>query len=253
MTAQLALIQRYPIKGIGGETVPQARLQPSRPLSGDRIWGLLHQAGERHATRDQGGRWLPKSCFLQAAKSASLQAIKGGWGSDEAWGAITLTHPERPDLTFDPQHDSQLLVDWIAPLWPAELPAPTRLIPAPTAFTDVSQPYISILSLGSLAALEQALGQPVGTDRWRANLWIDGWQPGYEAELIGQILRIGEVELRIAEAIGRCPATSANSVTGRLDLDMPARLKQLYGNMNFGIYAQVITGGTIRPGDEVSL
>lgn len=248
--AGLALIRRYPIKGIGGESVPQAMLKASRPLTGDRLWGLLHEGGAQHL--DKAPHWLPKSCFLQGARAPAMQAIRGGWGAGQPEDQITLTHPDRPDLTFSPAKDGQKLIDWITPLWPDDLPAPVALMPAPTAFTDTNQPYVSLLSLSSLTALEQALGRKVGTDRWRANLWIDGWPPRFEDDLIGRILHIGKVELRVAEPIRRCAATSADPRTGQIDMDMPAALTRIHGSKNFGVYAQVITGGMIRPGDQVT-
>lgn len=250
MTPGLALIRRHPVKGIGGEGLDRVRLEPSRPMAGDRVWALLHRGGERHAGAEIS-RWLPKSCFLQGAACAGLQAVKGGWAEPEPGGDLRLTHPDLPDLRFSPETGGARLIDWIAPLWPRDLPAPTRLVRAPTAWADVSQPWVSLLSLSTLAAVEKAVGKPVGTDRWRGNLWVDGWPAGHEAGLVGRILRIGEVELHIREPILRCAATSADSETGRIDIDMPATLGRLFGKAHFGVYAQVVTGGTIRPGDEV--
>lgn len=249
MSATVALIRRHPIKSIGGEDLGETALHPSRPLDGDRIWALLHQGGERHAGEGpHPERWLPKSCFLQGAKSSRLQAIQGGLTAD---GRIALTHPDLPELRFDPETEGARLVDWITPLWPQGFPVPTRLVRAPTAFADVSQPWVSILSLATLADLETRLGQSIGTHRWRGNLWVKGWKPGFERDLIGRILTIGQTELRVTETIGRCPATSADSETGLIDIDMPAALQRQFGHSDFGIYAQVITGGTIRPGDRI--
>lgn len=252
MTATLSLIRRHPIKAIGGERIAEVTLQASRPLPGDRLWALLHEGGERHAGV-MPERWLPKSCFLQGAKSAALQAIQGGWSTPQPGTTMTLSHPDLPDLQFDPATQSEQLIAWLRPLWPKDFPAPTRLVRAPVAWADVSQPYVSILSLDSLSALEQAVGQDIGPNRWRGNFWVKGWAPQYERELIGQILKLGDVELRVVEPITRCPATSANSETGVLDIDMPATLNRLYGHRDFGVYAQVVNGGTVRIGDEVSL
>ena len=251
MTATVALIRRHPIKAIGGEDLRETVLHPSRAIEGDRQWALLHQGGERHAGDSRHpARWLPKSCFLQGAKSSRLQAIQGGWNDQ---GRIALTHPDLTGLDFDPETEGTRLIDWIRPLWPEGFPIPTRLVRAPAAFADVSQPWLSILSLGTLRDLEGRLGQPVGTSRWRGNLWVEGWPPGLERDLIGRILQIGQVELRVAEPIGRCPATSADTETGLIDIDMPAALKRHFGHSDFGIYAQVVTGGTIRPGDRIDI
>ena len=66
-------------------------------------------------------------------------------------------------------------------------------------------------------------------------------------------VRIGPVVLKLTDRIGRCAATSADTATGRIDGDMPADLDRLFWHRDFGIYAQVETGGTIRPGDEVTV
>ena len=253
MTARLARIRRHPIKSIGGEDLARVRLDAARRLPGDRLWAMLSEGGERHAGESaQPERWLPKSCFLRGAASAALQAVQGGWGEEGTTdGPIRLTHPDLPDLVFDPATEGARLADWVRPLWPDDKPAPTRLVQGPTGWTDVAQPWVSILSLSSLRDLETRLGQPLGIERWRGNLWLDGWAAYAERDLVGQTLTIGNLELRVTQTIGRCPATSADTATGRIDIDMPEALKAQFGHKDFGIYAEVVTGGEIALGDEV--
>ena len=253
MTACVARIRRHPIKAIGGEDLDRVRLDAARRLPGDRLWALLTEGGERHAgDAERPERWLPKSCFLRGAASAALQAVQGGWGQGGTGDPIRLTHPDLPDLSFDPATEGARLIDWLGPLWPADKPAPTRLVQGPTGWTDVPQPWVSILSLSSLRDLEARLGQPLGAERWRGNLWLDGWAAYAERDLVGQVLTIGGVELRVTQTIGRCPATSADPVTGQIDIDMPEALAAQFGHREFGIYAEVVTGGEIALGDEVS-
>lgn len=250
--ARIARIRRYPIKAIGGEDIGRTRLDAARRLTGDRGWALLTEGGERHAGNGRHPeRWLPKSCFLRGAASAALQAVQGGWGEGAPEGPIRLTHPDLPDLSFDPETEGVRLVEWVRPLWPLDKPAPTRLVRGPTGWTDVAQPWISVLSLSSLRDLETRLGQPLGIERWRANLWLDGWAPYAERDLIGHVLTVGGVELRVTEEIGRCAATSADTGTGQIDIDMPKALEDQFGHHNFGFYAEVVTGGEIAVGDEV--
>lgn len=250
MTATLAQIRRYPIKSIGGEAVDEVSVRPSARLPGDRIWALLTESGERHVGAEPD-RWLPKSCFVRGAASSQLQAISGGTGNADGEGPIRLRHPVKGEIAFDPASEGARLVDWIAPIWPVERTAPTRLVRAPVSFTDEKAPWVSILSLSSLAALEQDLGATFGVSRWRGNLWVDGWAPLHERDLIGQVIRIGEIEVLVTEPIGRCAATNANTETGEVDIDMPAALKQLYGHSDFGIFGQIVTGGTLRTGDRI--
>ena len=63
----------------------------------------------------------------------------------------------------------------------------------------------------------------------------------------------GTVELTLTRRIGRCAATCIDTATGRFDVDLPAALEKRFLHRDFGIYARVAVGGTIRQGDEVTL
>lgn len=253
MSAYLAHIRRHPIKSIGGEGLERVTLTAARRLPGDREWAVVTQAGERNAQASETGgepdRWLPKSCFVRGVSSPAVQAISGGWKGDR----LALTQPGQPDLTIDPATEGARLIDWLRPLWPGDAPAPTRLVRGAAIWTDQKWPWISILSLSSLAALEAEVGHKLGLHRWRGNLWIDGWEPFAERDIIGRIIRIGDTELRVTDHIGRCDATSADTETGQKDLDMVATLERLYGHHDFGIFAEVVTGGEIATGDAVQV
>ena len=253
MTASLAHIRRHPIKSAGGEGLDAVTLAPARRLPGDRAYAVLTEAGERLAsvTEDAAGqpnRWLPKSCFLRGVVAPGLQAVTGG-----GEGRLRLSHPDLPDLEFDPETEGARLIAWLSPLWPDGRGAPTRLVHGPGIWTDQKWPWVSILSLASLAQLESDLGMTLGLHRWRGNLWVDGWDAFAERDMIGRIIRIGDVELRVTEPIGRCNATDANTDTGQVEIDMPKALDRLYGAQNFGVFAEVVSGGPIAIGDPVML
>lgn len=247
--ARLERIARYPVKSVGGEALDRVMLAAGQALPGDRQFGVLHGDSLRHLEEGELRKWLPKSAFLRGAAGPSLQAVRGGWG---AGGLLHLSHPDLPPLTFDPKGDQAPLLDWLAPLWAdSGKAAPARLVSGPLPLTDTKKPWLSLLSLDSLTDLEARLGRSLGTDRWRGNLWVSGWQAQAERDLRLHQLRIGPVLFKAVERIGRCPATSADTVTGRLDGDMPAALEAEFGHQDFGLYLEVIEGGEIAVGDPV--
>lgn len=250
MTARLARINRFPVKAIGGEDLQRVTLTAGQCLPGDRAYGVLHSETLRFAEGGTLPGWLPKAAFLRGSASAALQAVRGGWTGD---GRLRLTHPEQGEIEVDPAGDDAALLAWLAPLWPPGKAAPARLVSAPQPLTDSRWPFVSLLSLDSLTDLEGRLGRPLGTDRWRGNLWIEGWEPYAELHMRLMTLRIGPATLRVRERIERCEATSADTTTGRLDGDMLAALEAQFDHRNFGIYLEVLEGGEIAVGDPVEV
>lgn len=241
MTAQVATLWRHPIKGIGAEPLQSAPLTPDRPLPGDRAWAVQHAGAPADATG-----WRPCREFLRGASSPALMAITAQTAAD---GAITLRHPERPDLTVRPEADSQALIDWLLPLWPDNRPAPTRVVKAPeTGMTDADFPSVAILNTASLRALGQRLGQDLDQRRFRGNIWLDGLAPWEEFDLVGREITVGTARLKIEEPITRCRATEANPDTGLRDAATLQMLQQGWGHQDFGVYARVVTGGDVALG-----
>ena len=247
MTARLAHICRHPIKGHGRETLASVLLSAGACLPFDRHWAVAHEAAKLT------GDWVPSTNFARGAKAPLLMAMTSVL--NEASGQVTLSHPDRPDLTFRPDDAADLpaFLHWVAPLSPANRAQPARIVSVGRGITDSDFPSVSILSLTSLADLSERMDHDLSIDRWRGNLWLDGLEPWAEWDWIGRTLRIGAAELTIRERITRCRATSADPATGRIDADTLGGLDVAYGHQDFGLYATVTKGGAIATGDGVEL
>lgn len=252
VTGVLRHICRHPIKSLGWEEIVSATLAPNQTLPFDRHWALAHEAA---GFDPDAPTWRHKRDFVRGVASAPLMAIQASLSEDG--GTITLTHPNRPLLELHPKDEgaSSVLVDWVAPLWPSTRPAPHRLVSAgdTQALTDVEPPYVSLLSLSSLRDLSTKMGQDLSIHRWRGNLWFDGAAPWSEFDWLNQEIAIGPVRLRVEDRITRCMATEANPETGQSDAPTLDSLERFYGHQDFGLYARVLTGGTLSTGDALVL
>lgn len=245
---RVAHLVRHPVKSAGYERVETAALTPGAAFPFDRVWAVAHAAAR---LTDPPG-WAEKLQFLRGWGSADLMAIS--CQSRPEAGEITLSHPRRLTESFRPDEptDAARLIDWLRPLWPENRPEPARVIRVPgQALTDQDQPLVSINSTASLADLSSRMGQALSMHRFRGNIWVDSWAPWAELELVGQEITIGAARLRVEEPIGRCRATGANPETGVQDADTMGALEAGYGHTDFGVFARVIDGGTVRTGDEV--
>ncbi len=112
---------------------------------------------------------------------------------------------------------------------------------------------VSILSRDSVAAFSKDIGQPINEKRFRMNIEVEGWTPWVELDHVGRNVQIGSVRLKVLLRTRRCAATEVNPKTAERDMPIPSLLRKTYAHFDMGVYAEVVEGGTIKLGDEITL
>ncbi|MGB5557838.1 MAG: MOSC N-terminal beta barrel domain-containing protein [Paracoccaceae bacterium] len=247
MTGTVAQIWRHPIKSHGRESLDQVPLTAGRTMPWDRTWAVTHEN-----TKSDGTAWAPCANFSIGSRAPLLQAIVASL--DEATGTVSLTHPDRPDLRFNPDTEQGRFLEWVGPLMPQGRAASTGIVRVPDrGMTDTDFPSVSLINLASHRAFSQQLEQDLSPLRWRGNFLIDALEPWEEFDWIGKRLRIGRAELTVRECIGRCLATAANPQTGIRDVDTLKALRDGRGHTDFGVYGEVVVTGDIKVGDTLEV
>ncbi len=249
MTASIAALFRHPIKGFSPEKVKLARLETGKAFPGDRLYAV--EDGPCGFDPASPG-FIPKQRFAVLAKFAEVAKARTRF--DDATGVLNATaeglEPFAGKLS-DPAGQAAF-ADWLGELLGEAADGPLRLIDgAGHRFLDHPLGHVSIINLASVRDLEQRLGRPLDPLRFRANIYAEGWPAWVENDWEGRTVRLGEVETRVFKPIVRCAAPSVDPTTAVRDVDIPAELFRLYGNLHCGIYVQVTVGGTVREGDEV--
>lgn len=251
MSGVLRHIWRYPLKAHGREELESVTLTKGHTMPFDRHWAVAHDRAKFDPAKPA---WAACANFNIGSRDPKLTAINATY--EDTTGALTLTHPERSEITFNPdkQADCWRFLDWVEPLIDADRPRPASVVKAPDrGMTDTDFPSISLHSMASHIALEDLAGQSLSPKRWRGNLWFDGLSPWEERDWIGKSVQIGEVILAVREPIGRCKMTTTNPETGVRDFDTLAVLDKAFGHLDFGVYSEVINGGTLRIGDTLDV
>jgi uncharacterized protein len=252
-TASLIAIARFPVKGLSPQTMNEAALTPDQPLAGDRRFALAHgSSGFDFAAPT----FQKKAHFLTWIRNPPLAALECSF--DAAGSRISITKDGKvlvkdADLTspLSRQDVERVVLDHIGP---EGTRGSVKVAEAPGAwFADVPDPYLSIQNTATLVELGRKAGDtaPLDYRRLRGNLLIDGFPAWDEMQWVGAKIEIGETVLAIEAVIGRCAATHVNPDTGIPDGDLVGTLQNTYGHNKCGVYARVIQGGTIRPGDRV--
>ncbi|GAN81874.1 MOSC domain-containing protein [Acidocella aminolytica] len=248
-------LYRYPVKGLTPEPLTQALLTPGRCIPWDRAFALR----QGDAVLDESNpAWISKMNFMCLAKNPGTAALHTHFDENAQTLTITGPHGTLSANPFTPDGQSQLSHYLITALGPearfgAQGEAPKFHFFPGYSFCDHKTQVISLISLSSLAALEEAVGAERDKRRFRANIYFAGASPWTEFSWLGCKLAIGEVELLIQERIDRCAATMVNPDTAIRDANPVKELRTHFGHIDFGIFAEVTKGGTIRPGDQLTL
>lgn len=243
---KVTALWRHPLKSHGREPLERVTLSAGEAMPYDRTWAVAHDAAKA-----DGSGWAACQNFSRGAKSPALMAITSTL--DEASETLTLRHPDRPDLSVQPDCDANKLIAWVRPLVDASRAQPDRVLRLNgRGFTDSPFPSLSLCNHATHVAVESLATRPLQTERWRGNIWFDGAPAWAEFGWIGRDIQLGAARLRIEQRITRCRATTANTDTGERDVDTLAALN-LLAHQDFGVYAVVIENGEVSVGDTMEL
>jgi uncharacterized protein len=120
----------------------------------------------------------------------------------------------------------------------------------------VREDPVTLVSLASVARLEQEADGRVDPRRFRMLFDLDGCAEHEEDAWDGRRLRVGGAVLRVGGPVPRCAVTTRDPDSGERDLDTLRLIKGYRGvrdgeAIDFGVYAGVERPGLVRVGDPV--
>jgi uncharacterized protein len=249
-TPQIVGIYRYPVKGLSPEALQQVALTVGQTLPGDRRYAI--ENGPSGFAPDQP-KYLPKSYFLMLMRNERLAGLQTHF--NESSNVLTVSENGKAAVCGDLEtSEGRAAIEaFFAANFAGELKGPPKVLSGGGhSFSDVAKKVVSIVNLGSIAAIEAVVGRTVHPLRFRANLYVGGWPAWHEFELLGQTLAIGDSRLKVVKRIVRCAAVNVDPQTAARDLDLPHTLMHRFGHADCGVYAEVIAGGNISVGDAIA-
>jgi ferredoxin-NADP reductase/uncharacterized protein YcbX len=252
---RIASIVRYPVKGLPGVVADgDVTLQPGRGLR----WDRSHAVENGRVRVESPAAWNSREAYFHVARHEGIVrfgvALDGAEGDDPV---LTLTAPgggsaSAPlDQATEPgSRVNALLRDALA----SGSAGPVRLTRTDVpGLWDWPDAHLSFINLATVAALEGAAGAPVDPRRFRGNVLLEGLPAWGELDLLGRRVRVGDAVLEFFQPTDRCRATTIDPVAGVSDLNVPALLASRFGHMYCGVYARVVSGGSVRAGDGLEV
>jgi uncharacterized protein YcbX len=197
---------------------------------------------------------MAKTHFLMLMRNERLAGLHAHFDD----GTHLLTIRENGDVAargdLETPEGRAAIERFFATHFPDELKGPPKVLSARGhSFSDVAKKVVSIINLGSVAAIENMVGLPVHPLRFRANLYVEGWPAWREFDLLGQTLAVGAARLRIVKRIVRCAAVNVDPESAARDLEIPPTLMRRLGHSDCGVYAEVTASGSIAVGDAIAM
>jgi uncharacterized protein YcbX len=256
-------IYLYPIKSLGGISVPQSLVE-ERGFRYDRRWMLVDKKGDFVTQRQH-----PQLALLQVALSETqLEVFSKRDPSQQV--AFDLDLVSDQELQVSIWGDQVLarvvsaeLSRWFSDFLEMELDLvvmpesshrkmdPRYAVQGESVSFADGMPYVMI-GQASLDELNGRLADPVGMDRFRPNLVFSGGEAYAEDQF--KKLQIGEVEVQVVKPCARCVLITVNQQTGEKGKEPLATLAT-YRTVNkkvyFGQNAVALAPGMVRVGDLI--
>jgi uncharacterized protein len=249
--ATISKLYRYPVKGLSPEALFEAQLVSDGHFPGDRLFAVENGPS---GFDPSAAEHLAKIKFLMLMRNGRLARLKTRY--DDASGVLTIMQGGGVLAAGDlATSEGRAVIETCLATWCADdMRGPAKVLCAPLGyrFMDSRSGFLSIIDLASVAAIAAAVGRAsLDPLRFRANVYVEGLGAWGEFNLTGQRMRLGEAELEIIKRIDRCAATDVDPATGQRDMRMVELLERSFGHHDCGIYARVVTGGRIAPGDTL--
>jgi uncharacterized protein YcbX len=249
--ARLANLYRYPMKGLTPEPMEAAELRAGECISWDRAFAIENGSADFDPAAP---KHFPKIKFLMLMRNERLARLRSRFDDRTTTLSISEDGRELVSANLMTEEGRQAIEDFMRSYMKDDLRGAPRLVHAPGfSHSDAPAKLVSIINLASVRDLEKAIGRPVDPLRFRANVYVDGLEPWEDHEWVGRTLKLGDATLKGVFRIQRCAATNVDPSTAARDMEIPATLQRLWGHMDLGLYTQVVEGGTIRPGDRLTL
>ncbi len=251
MTATVAEICRYPVKGLSADCLERVTLAAGETLPHDRRFAIAHGTTQFDPAAP---KWQSKDHFLMLAKDEKLARLAAAFDAES--GELTLERDGKQvtkGKITDPLGRT-VIGQFFASFLTGQTRGTPKVVEAPGfSFTDAPNKFVSLINLASIKDLERVARQDIDPHRFRANIYLDGLAPWQEFGWIDRDIKIGGAHLHIEARISRCPATNVNLKTAERDMNIPQLLRKGFGHIDMGVYAWVTTGGDIQAGDQVTL
>ena len=253
MKPVVSSIHFSPIKSLSFQSINTAIIKKDVGFEEDRIFAFsraIDMALAKTIEKDPSERELIH--FLTLKNTPALNKYDFKFEN----GMISISK-DNIEISTHPIEDKEAISKEISKLEP-NLPGPiyflkNELFPFydTTNSSNVSN-TISLINLNSIKDFNQKINKEIEFERFRGNIYIKDLDAFEERNWINKTIKINEAEFKVLKHIPRCSATNLKINSDQADINLPNKLKKVYGHMDMGIYLYPLNNGKISVNDELN-
>ena len=221
MVANVAEIWRYPVKSMAGEKLASAELTGAG-FAGDRRWALVDGTGNR------AGK--PLSIRQDERLMTYRARLKGD--------VVEVVTPGGQTRQLDDDLVSGIAQTNGRPLTLRDL-----------AGANFDDSPVLVVNMATVAAFGLEARIHMDHRRFRANLYLEGLEPGEEVRWLGLRIAVGEAELEVTKRCDRCVVITRDPDTTTASPELLRILTNTYDTC-MGLYCRITRPGTVSVGDR---
>ena len=246
----LQKIYQFPVKGFPGQQLPQTTLSVDEGIPNDRRFAVTNGV-------EDTGSWMSARSFFINAVNDGLPKLKMSFNENGL--SVENIEGKQISLTFGDPESLALANDQInafmQPIGVKEDSPPPRIVERDNknGNWDYMDASLSIINMETVKAISEVMNVEIDPSRFRGNLVISGLPAWEEFQWMGKRISLGDVELDVHRPIDRCPTPGVNPATGERDIEVTPGIMKHFGHNYCGMYARVVKGGSLEPGNIARL
>jgi uncharacterized protein len=118
-------------------------------------------------------------------------------------------------------------------------------------FDTMPKSSISLINMRSIKDFENKINYKINHERFRGNIYINDIDPWLEFSWVNKKIQINNCSFVVLKKIPRCSATNLILDSDKFDINLPQKLREIYGHIDMGIYLKPLNDGTININDKI--
>ena len=240
-----------PVKSLSFSSKESLKIKKNTGIQNDRIFAFTRIINETEANsykKNPNKRNL--KFFLTLRNSPFLNKYNFEYEKDE----LSLLFKKNLIKKIDLNNDNNLQ------LIPEELKKRESVINyTPYLINNVDFPFfdtmpqnsISLINMNSIKDFEKKIDHKIDHERFRGNIYIGNIDPWLEFNWINKKIIINDCSFTVLKKIPRCSATNLGLNSDIFDINVPQKLREVYGHIDMGIYLVPLNSGTININDQI--